>query len=368
MKITTVKTYTLAAPMPVPWKIGNYVLEKGYATIVEISTDEGIVGIGEAMVRLAPGATKAIIDELLGPSIIGRNPLDIEGIWESMFGLMRYRGHSRGFFMEALSGVDIALWDIAGKAASQPVYTLLYGCGRLEVPAYASSVFWDEPAGMLEKTQALVAAGYDMVKVKVGQGVEKDVECLRAIRAGVGPHIRLVVDANCAYDLGEALRLGRYMEELDIRFFEEPVSPDDLKGYKVLSEKLDIPIAVGEAEFSIYGIKEALENGVSILQPDVVRAGGITGVRKIANLGQAYHARYAPHTGASSAVCLAASLHLAAAVPNFDIYENMVGNNPLVEELLQEQAFRFEKGKIKIPQKPGLGIEFNKEVFKQYCL
>lgn len=366
MKITEVASYLVAAQMPTPWKIGGYTIDKGYAVIVEIKTDEGIVGVGEALARLGAGAVKAVVDELLGPAIVGADPLDIEGLWTKMFNLMRLRGHTRGYFVEALSGIDMALWDIAGKSLGLPVHRLLFGCGRDEVPVYASSIFWGEPAAMAGTAERLVKKGYTAMKVKVGQGVEKDAECLSAIRRSVGPSVQLMVDANGAYGVADALRLGRHLEQYGILWFEEPIPADDCAGYAVLASRLDVPIAAGEAEFTAYGVREILEKGVRIVQPDVARAGGITGTRQIAAVAEAFHVPYAPHTGASSAVCMAASLQLAAAAPNFIIYEHMVGDNPLARVLLTDPLPQPEGGSIPIPQGPGLGIAIDRAALEKY--
>jgi L-alanine-DL-glutamate epimerase-like enolase superfamily enzyme len=366
MKITEVKAYVVAAAMPKPWRIGNYVLEKGYAVIVEVVTDEGISGFGEAIGRLGPVATKKIIDDLLGPCIVGSDPMEIEGLWQRMFHLMRFRGHSRGYFMEAVSGVDIALWDVAGKALNLPVHRLMLGCNRVKVPVYASSIFWDSPHAMADVATDLVEGGFGSIKVKVGQGVETDMTCLEAIRDAVGPDVQLTVDANGAYGFSEAIRLGRGLEELDVRWFEEPTPADDLDAYENLSARLDVPVAAGEAEFSIHGVREIIERGVQIIQPDVSRAGGISGVRRIATLCEAFHVAYAPHTGASSGVCMAASLQLAAAVPNLLIYEHMVGDNPLVDALFFEPLPRPKNGVIAIPKGPGLGIKVDRKALEKY--
>lgn len=366
MKISRVKSYIVAAPLPKPWRIGNYVLEKGYATLVEIMTDDGISGVGEAIARLGPGATKSIIDEMLGPCIVGSDPMEIEGLWERMFNLMRFRGHSRGYFLEAISGIDIALWDIAGKALGLPVYRVMLGHGRRQVPIYASSIFWDSPANMAAVAAGLVENGFRSVKVKIGQGVETDIKCLHAIREAVGPDVQLMVDANGAYGWPDAVRLGRDLEALSVRWFEEPTPADDLDGYRIVSSKLDIPLASGEAEFSIYGMRSLIESGVKVIQPDVTRAGGITEIRKMAALAQAFHVSYAPHTGASSAVCMAASLQLAAAIPNFLIYEHMVGDNPLVDSLLVEPLPMPKDGLIAIPEGAGLGIELDPKALAKF--
>ncbi len=368
MKITGIQIHIVSAAMPKPWRIGNYVLERAYATIVEMTTDEGITGWGECIGRLGPGVTRSIIDEILAPALIGENPMEIEGLWQRMFNLMRYRGHTRGFFLEAISGIDMALWDICGKRMGLPVHRLMMGCNRKAVPAYASSIFFDTPEKMAEIAAELVERGFSAIKVKVGQGVETDTVCMKKIRQTVGPDIRLMVDANSAFGAVDAARLGRVLDELNVIWFEEPVPPDNLEGYKHLSMKLDAAIAAGEGEFSLYGVRSLLENGVIVFQPDVARAGGISEVRKMAVLCQAFQAEFAPHTGASSAICMAASLHLSAAVPNLMIYEHMVGENPLAEVLLETPLPAPKDGMIAIPEGPGLGIELDRKALEKYKL
>jgi L-alanine-DL-glutamate epimerase-like enolase superfamily enzyme len=366
MRITGIDTAIVSAPMPKPWRIGNYVIEKAHAAIVEVKTDEGISGWGECIARLGPGVTRTIIEELLCPAVIGEDPMEIEGLWNRMFNLYRYRGHSRGFFLEAISGIDIALWDICGKALNLPVHRLMLGCNRKTVPVYASSIFFDTPEKMAEEAASLKERGFNAIKIKVGQGVETDARCMERIRRTIGPEVVLMADANSAFNTADAVRLGRILDEFKVVWFEEPVPPDHLEGYKSLSSRLDTAIAAGEGEFSIYGVRSLLENGVSVFQPDVARAGGISEVRKMATLCQAFHASFAPHTGASSAVCMAASLHLSAAVPNFTIYEHMVGENPLAEVLLKEGLPTPKDGMIAVPQGPGLGIEIDRKALRKY--
>jgi L-alanine-DL-glutamate epimerase-like enolase superfamily enzyme len=366
MKITDIKTHIVSAAMPTPWRIGHYVLDRAYAILVEVFTDEGITGIGESIGRLGPKVSQSIIDDILAPCLIGANPMEIEGLWTRMFHLMRYRGHTRGFYLEAISGVDIALWDINGKALGLPVHQLMMGCNRREVPVYASSIFFDTPDKMAEVAVKLVERGFKAIKVKVGQGVEIDTACMEKIRQTVGPDVKLMVDANSAFHAPDASRLGKRLDALDVIWFEEPVPPDDLEGYKTLSSKLDMAIAAGEGEFTIYGVRRLLEHGVSVFQPDVARSGGITEARKMATLCQAFQAQFAPHTGASSAVCMAAAMHLSAAVPNFMIYEHMVGENPLAEALLTEPLPTPKDGTITIPNKPGLGIEIDRNALEKF--
>ncbi|HEY9279030.1 MAG TPA: mandelate racemase/muconate lactonizing enzyme family protein [Eoetvoesiella sp.] len=367
MKITAVETLELEAPLEKPWKIATFTLKSLTATLVRIQTDDGVSGIGECIARLGPGVTAAIINEILKPVLLGRDPNDIEAIWEDMYSTMRARGHSRGFLLEAISGVDIALWDLLGKAANKPTWQLLAGHGRRSLPAYASSILLDTPDVMAQEAINLVQNGYNAIKLKVGQSVRADIPRIEAVRAAVGNDIELMLDANAGYDATSAIQVGRAAEKLGIYWLEEPVLADDLGGYaRVRSAVKDIRIAAGEGEFTSSGFRPFFEQGLlDIAQPDIARAGGFTGCRRVAAYANAYNIAVAPHTGASGPICIAASLHLGAAIPNFLIFENMYIYNPLLE-IFSEPIAQPVKSQIAVPTKPGLGIALDNEQLKRF--
>jgi len=369
MKIQELNTYIIKVPLKKSFKISNYTFKEASAVIVEAITDTGIYGYGESVSRISPETVKSIIDNIFKPLLIDQDPLRIDYHWNNMFNTMRNRGHDRGFFIEAISGVDIALWDLFGKNLNLPIYKLLGGQSRTDIRVYASSIFWDSPIEMAKEAKIIVDEGFNFIKVKVGQGVNKDYECLREIRSAIDSSISISIDANCAYDTIQALKLVKLIEDLDICWFEEPLKPDNIEGYKFLSSHINSQyLAAGESEFTIYGIKRLLENGLNIIQPDIVRAGGITNFLKIAHLSEAFHAYIAPHTGMSSVICMAAALQVSAAVSNFLIYEHMVTENPLTN--LPELDFpKPMNGYIKIStEKPGLGINFERGIFKDYIV
>jgi D-arabinonate dehydratase/D-galactarolactone cycloisomerase len=351
---------------------------RGYrTTLVRIETDEGVCGVGECMVRLAPTATRAIVEDL-APMLVGRNVLDREAIWELLYGAMMNRGHTRGFFTEAISGIDIALWDCAAKCLGVPLYRLLGGRHRDRLKAYASSLRFRELDVVIAQARAFRDAGFGAMKIKIGRNVERpqaDLEFVRAIREAVGDEVTLMVDANCAYgdDVATALAVGRALQDMNIYWFEEPLSPDNTEGYAALAAALDIRIAAGEADFMQFGARELLaRKAIDVIQPNISRTGGVTEGRRIAALSQAFHIPYAPHTGSCSAVCLAATLQFAASLPNFLIYEYMQSDwskaqpNPLRHELLTEPPERFENGEMIVPEKPGIGVELNMDTVERY--
>jgi L-alanine-DL-glutamate epimerase-like enolase superfamily enzyme len=253
-------------------------VRRGYTScFVKVITDEGLFGFGESLVREVPQATAKIIENLLKPIVVGKDPFEVEVLWEEMFSALKTRGHYKGYFIEALSGVDIALWDLKGKILGLPVYQLLGGRFQSKIKAYASSIVFGKPDNMAKRAREWVNEGHNQIKVKIGMGVERDIENLRAIRSEIGKDIEIMVDANSAYNLSKVLRLGRLLEPIDISWLEEPVPPYDLGGYRQIKKKLDIPICAGESHITRYDFKELIVNeAIDILQPDVSRAGGIT--------------------------------------------------------------------------------------------
>lgn len=349
---------------------------KGYRTcLVRVHSDEGPVGVGECMVRLAPEATAAIVHEL-GTVIEGLDVLDTSVAWELMFSVMMNRGHLQGFFMEALSGIDVALWDLKGKALGQPIYQLLGGAQRERIWVYASSLRFRGIETTVAEAKQFVAQGFDAMKLKLGSDrhrPETDLELAKAVRAAVGDHIFLAADANCGFERPAAMRVARELQDLGFGWFEEPLAPDDFDGYADMARALDMPIAGGETQFTRFGFRELFTHrAIDIVQPNICRAGGFTECSRIAALAESFHIPYAPHTGSTTAICMAAELHLSAALPNFLIYEYMQcdwskdAGNPLRVDLVRNSAEVFEDGYMRLPSGPGLGIELNEEIIERY--
>lgn len=387
MRITKVEAISLycpiedeiEAPVAVPHAADTTrVIFSGYrTTLVRIETDCGLTGTGECMVRLAPTATRAIVEDL-APLLVGRDPLDREAIWELLFAVMMNRGHNRGFFVEALSGIDIALWDLAGQYLNLPLYRLLGGRHHETLSAYASSLRFRAMDEVIAQANGFVAQGFRAMKIKIGRNPDNpgpELDFIGAIREAVGPDIRLMVDANCAYadDVATAVHVGRALQALDIYWFEEPIAPNDLDGYSRLRKALDIRIAAGEADFMTFGARDFLRReAIDIIQPNISRAGGITEGRRIAALSRAFHIPYAPHTGSCSAVCLAATLQFAVSLPNFLVFEFMQSDwsksqpNPFRHELLQDPVEVLVEGAMAVPEEPGIGVKLNMDVVERY--
>jgi D-arabinonate dehydratase/D-galactarolactone cycloisomerase len=287
---------------------------------------------------------------------------------------MMNRGHNRGFFVEALSGIDIALWDLSAKYLELPLYKLLGGKHHDKLLAYASSIRFRAPEEVIAQAKGFKERGFKAMKIKIGRNLDRpeaDIEFVRAIREAVGDEIRLMVDANCAYseDVAKALRVGRALQDLDIYWFEEPIAPNDIDGYIHLAENLDIRIAAGEADFMSFGAADFLKRkAIDIIQPNISRVGGITEGHRIAAMSRAMHVPYAPHTGSCSAVCLAATLQFSVALPNFLTFEYMQSDwsksqpNPLRHDLLLEPAEIFKDGYMVVQDRHGIGAELNMNI------
>jgi D-galactarolactone cycloisomerase len=336
--------------------------------LVEIRTADGFAGYGECLGRFGARAYAELINEVFAPRLLGQSAFDIRRLWQQMRASLT--GRAGGMLVEAIAGVDIALWDVVGKALGQPVHRLLGGEGRAQVDCYASSVNWASLDVMEAQALHVVSLGFQAIKIKLGQPVARAIEAATRLREAVPPHVRLSVDANWAYSLDEAVAVGHALHRLGYWFFEEPIVPEDVAGYAQLRRTVSVPLAAGESDYTVAHASELLrERLVAIIQPDVARAGGISETRDIATLAQAFHVGYAPHVGWSGAVCVAASLQLAAAMPAFVSFECMFIANPLRDALATRRVGAAQDlidGRLAVPQGPGLGIEINWDAVQRY--
>jgi len=379
MKITDIAIHVLKSPLAEPFAFSQGWVTQRSATLVEVQTDAGLTGWGEAFAQglEPPEIAAVVIDKALRPLIVGADPLDMEVLWHRMYHATRDYGR-KGSVVAAISAVDIALWDIAGHFHAVPVYKLLGGAFRTRVQPYATGFYriqgQGEAARLAEEAIRHFEAGFTLMKVKVGYGVADDIACMRAIgRALQGKPVRLMVDANHAYGRADALRLGRALEEYDLLWFEEPVVPEDIRGYAELRERLSMPIAGGENEHTLYGFREFLSAGaVDIAQPDIGSCGGITAARHIAALAQAHGVQVNPHVW-GSAIAQAASLQVIAALPV--AHHALFAQEPVLEYDRSSHPFRRKlikqpidvvNGWVEIPAKPGLGIDVDRATLDHY--
>lgn len=368
MRITDVRATILSAPIPEQSRIRSGVGLK-YArtsTFVEVFTDEGVSGLGSCL-GTPPSAIKAIVEDVYAPALRGRDPFEIEGIWRDLYvGRTERSAGPRGIGIGALSGVDIALWDIKGKALGLPIYQLLGGAAHLKVRAYASSIYWQQPETAYEEAKRYIAQGYTGVKIKIGGDLERDLAMVAAVREAVGPKIDLFVDANVCYTTKLALRVVRELERQSVFWFEEPIPFDDLDGQKLLSDATSVRIAAGENNYTRFGFRDLIgRKAVDVVQPDAARCGGITEIRKIGAMATANDLLFVPHSFGDAALELAA-LHVIASTPEAFIIEHDITYNPLRSEL-GGTLLEAKDGFLPLPNKPGLGVELTDEFREKYA-
>jgi D-galactarolactone cycloisomerase len=386
MKIKSISSHILRAPL------GDKVFFSSQARfpernsyLVRVETDSGLVGWGEGGQYGPPEPVAACVDQVLCPKLLGRDPTEPVRIWEELYGFSRDFGQ-KGTYVEAMSSLDIAFWDIAGQAMGVPVWKLLGGAFRQRVKAYATGCYYPEhfndQATILRELEREAAsyrdAGFDYLKVKVGLlDIRKDAERLRVIRDAVGPDIGVLVDANHAYSSATAIRMGRLMEKVEVCVFEEPVVPEDRDGYRRVRAENPIPVAGGECEFTRYGFRDLIGGGcVDIAQPDLAVCGGFTAFSQILTLALTHGVIVVPHVWGSG-IAVAAALQAIATIPPIPFTANPVPllnepvvefdrkHNPLRDELL-ERPFLLRDGFLEIPSGPGLGVSINPVVLARH--
>ncbi|MCY3996787.1 MAG: mandelate racemase/muconate lactonizing enzyme family protein [Rhodobacter sp.] len=385
MKITRIASHVLSCDMPETLGYSQQYYRRRTAHLVEVETDEGVTGWGECF---GPGAVavanKGIVEGVIQPMVLGADPLDRDVIWHRVYNLLRDHGR-KGMPLQALSGVDIALWDISGKVAGLPLHKLIGGAHRNDVPVYGYGMMLrpervsELAARFRDEAAAVREAGFVAAKMKLGLGREDDVRLAEAVRRGVGADFRFMADANHCYTTGDAFYVGRALEELGAYWFEEPVAPEDLDGYRELRAGLRINIAGGETEFNRWGWRAILENrGLDIAQPEVCALGGISEYLRVLALCHAHHTPVVNHVW-GSAVAVATNLHLLAAMPTlpgglnpwepmleFDTTENVFRDGLLVEPLDIQGHVKRNGGRVAIPTAPGLGVSPDRDFIRRY--
>ena len=367
MRITDVQTIRLRAEIPPEGRVFSRsgVRNSRLATLVRIETDEGLTGLGSCSGN--GEMIEAIITRVIKPLLLGMDPTAIDEIWDKAY----FRGGhkefgTRGIGVVALSGVDIALWDILGKARGVPLYQLLGGKFRDRVPVYATALYPEEPSKVAGRARRFAEQGFHGVKIKVGFDLDQDIRIVRAVRQELGKDFIVMTDANQGYSLDVALKASDAFADCGAYWLEEPLFVEDIEGHAILREKGRTPIAVGENLHMRYGFENFISRGaVDFIQPDVARAGGVTEVKNIAAMAAKHNVPISFHTWGDG-VALAASVHLAAALRDCIVMELDYTYNPLREELLRE-PFKVTHGFLIPPERPGLGVELNEEALRKFA-
>lgn len=375
MKIERIHTHILDYELDQAFESASMRFERRQHCLVEVVCDDGTTGWGEC---LGPAKANAAVVETYAAALIGRNPLETEKLWLDLYNRLRDQGQ-RGLTVTALSGIDIALWDIKGKYYDAPVSELLGGRFRESVQAYATGSFRREGVDRVQDVADEVAGyareGFHGVKIKIGFDVEEDLRSIAAARDAIGPELRLMIDANHGYDLLEAIEVGKRAERYNIDWFEEPVLPEQLSTYRAVREGQPIPVASGENWHGRYAMLEPLSTrAVDIVQPDVCGVGGFSEMRRVVDMAAMFGVRLVPHVW-GTAVCLAASLQVMAALPPNPprrkpiepIMEFDRTKNPFRQAVVQT-PIEHNQGIMQIPDGPGLGIEINRDALRQFAL
>jgi D-galactarolactone cycloisomerase len=354
--------------------------------LVRLETDNGLYGWGEGGQYGPAEPVASAVHGIFAPLLIGCDPRAVEVLWERMYSLTRDFGR-KGTIVEAISAIDIALWDLFGKSHGSPVHELMGGGFRSSVKTYATGLYYHgEPPFPLEpeiesvrqEASEYLSASLPAVKMKIGLlSPAQDLERVAAARQTLGDSVLLMVDANHAYAAHTACRVARSLESYDVYWFEEPVVPEDLNGYCQVKAATRIAIAGGECEHTRYGFSKWIAGrALDIVQPDPCCAGGLTETRRIASMASAFHVQCIPHVWGSG-IALAAGLHLLATLPpvpatgnpiapyNEPMLEWDAGHNPLRTDLLVEPIFPLE-GEVVVPAGPGLGVDVDDEVLQTY--
>jgi L-rhamnonate dehydratase len=368
MKITNVEGIILR--LPVRQAVADGTQDD---LLIRIETDEGITGYGE--VDTSPEVGKAVIDAEMSHGtcyglreiLVGRDPFDIEQIWELMYRMTNYYGRL-GVVMHAMSGVDMALWDILGKASGKPVHRMLGGSFVDSARAYASMLMPETATETREAVRKYVEQGFTAVKLgygPLGQSVRKDVELAEAAKEAAGSNVEVMIDIGHGYSLKMALQAAKEFEDIGIYWMEEPFPPEAIHDYQRLCDSTALRIAAGEQDVGRWTFRRLIWDAhLDVLQPDISRVGGLTEAKKIAAMAHEMNRPCVPHAFRSG-VLVAACLHLIAAIPNSEFLEFSVTESALRRELLMT-PFQAVNGRVVVPSGPGLGIDINPETIKKF--
>jgi D-galactarolactone cycloisomerase len=387
MKITKITTYILRVPLGKErFYSSQCAFPERNSLLVKIETDNGLIGWGEGGQYGPPEPVAACIKYVLVPKLIGEDPCKPVKIWEELYAATRDFGQ-KGTYIEAMSAIDIALWDIYGQHVKQPIHALLGGAFRESIHAYATGCYYrgedylDHTAqlpNLRTEARSYVEAGFNILKIKVGLlSIEADIERVHAIREVIGPETILLVDCNHSYNVFTAIRMAKELEKYDVRWLEEPVTPEDRIGYRKLRNATSIPIAGGECEYTRYGFRDFITEGcVDIIQPDICVCGGFSEWMKIQALASSFGVAVIPHVWGSG-IAFVSALHVLACIPpaphtanpiplqNEPVVEYDRNPNPLRDDLLKTKITLID-GKISVPGGFGLGIEVDEAVLVQY--
>lgn len=374
MKIAEIRTHVLEHRLETAFESASMRFDTRRHVLVEVICDDGMTGWGECLGPAGPNA--AVVAAYL-PFLLGRDPLETEKLWAELYNALRDQGQ-RGLAITALSGIDMALWDIKGKHFGVPISTLLGGRFRTSIRAYATGFFKLDGVDRVEdaarQAAAYKAEGFHATKVKIGFDPVEDLRVIAAVREAVGPDMGLMIDGNHGYDVLEAIQVGRKAADYDVNWFEEPVAPEQLDAYRAVRAGQPIPLAAGETWHTRYGMRAPIEQRcVDIIQPDIGGCGGFSEARRIADFASLHSVRVVPHVW-GTAVQIAAALQFMAALVPDPVRTRPV--EPILEFDRTDNPFRQAvvktplepvNGVVAVPDGPGLGIEIDRDALALFA-
>ncbi|MFL2653864.1 MAG: mandelate racemase/muconate lactonizing enzyme family protein [Dehalococcoidia bacterium] len=354
--------------------MGEYYIDEGSntsiysksheTTVVKIETDTGIIGWGEAQSPVSPNTSATIIKDIVTPLTIGKNIFDVEAIWHKNYSAKRERGHYTGFYIDAICGVDIAIWDAIGKALNMSTAQAMGGIHRNNVPLY-NGIGGTIPEEVADQAEWSVGKGYKYLKMHLKEDLDKTIEIVTKVRERVGESIGLMLDVHMGFDTFNAIKLGKELEKINLLWLESPSDPIDIPGLCEISRSLDLPIANGEWTRTKYEMREIFEKkAYDISMPDIART-GLTGGKQIATIAELYNIPVSPHVGGGGIVSIAATLQYSMTIPNFLIMEHSEQGHAVKSMILSEN-FDAKQGTYNSPIKPGLGIEIDENKLEKY--
>ncbi len=381
-KICRVETFIISIPRDVPYMgplgPGESINERGYlirhgnrsiypstdmSVLIKITADDGTIGWGETYGIVAPNAVTSIIDDVLGPVVVGRDPRDVVTIQEDLYDLMRVRGFFGGFYVDSIAGVDIAIWDLFGKLVGQPVVKLLGGQRQTQIPAYVSGLPGKTLDDRLRVAKDFKARGFDAFKYHSAVSFDGIVEEMRVLREGLGSEVKLMVDLHWKFTAQEAIQLIEQITPYRPYFVEAPCQPEDIEGQAHVGANIKVPLALGEEWRTVYEYRPRMERrSMSIIQPEMGHI-GISQFMQICRMANAFHMKVIPHASIGIGIFQAASLHATAALPNSPMHEYQ---HSIFDRNLQyvNTAMACTNGAFTMPEGPGLGIEPNDTVWQ----
>ena len=378
MKITQVEAFALRFQnaKPSAQQDSDYFLPEGgwrsiYARhhetmVVRITTSDGIVGYGEGQSPVSPRTSKTVVEDLCRPILIGKDPFDVEFLWQRMFTAMRERGHYTGFFIDALAGCDIALWDIIGQATAKPVHKVLGGRYRDRILLYAG-IGGSTPELAATQASKYVSQGYGGLKIHATQGREEILAIVAAVREQVGPQVKLMVDLHTQYSVPDAILLGRGLEKLNVMWLESPTAPEDIPGQAELARALDMSVAIGEWTRTRFELREVFERrACDITMPDIART-GLTEGKRIASLADTYNIPVTPHIGGGGILSIAATVQFSATIPNFLIMEHSPDTYEMKGQITTRKP-TVKDGAFVLDDATGLGVVMDSEALAAFAI